>query len=482
MTSLWTSADAVRATGGATSCNWQASGVSIDTRTIKRGDLFVALTDIRDGHDFVAQALEKGAAAALVSRIPAGVADDAPLLLVKDVLSALEALGQFARTRTGARVIGVTGSVGKTSTKEMLRAVLAGQGRVHAAERSFNNQWGVPLTLARMPADAEFAIIEIGMNHPGEIAPLAKMTRPHVALITTVAPAHLEAFENLKGIALEKAAIFEGLEENGVAVINADLPDTDLLLGKAGVAGARAVLFGQFEGADFRLKNVQLVKDTTIVHASHKDAPMLFKIGSAGRHFAMNALACLAVADALGVDLAVAACDLGLWQPPAGRGRRETIVLDIVDDHLSFDLLDDAYNANPASLAAAIQVLAASKPIDGVGRVARGRKIAVLGDMLELGPDEIQLHRDVASYPGMDQVSLVHCVGPMMRTLYDELPVHMRGEWFETAQDMAARAHAVVDAGDVVLVKGSLGSKVGLVVDAMRKLGHPQSKETRGIE
>jgi len=482
MTPLWTSTDAVRATGGATSRNWQASGVSIDTRSIKPGDLFIALTDIRDGHDFVAQALEKGAAAALVSRIPADVADDAPLLMVDDVQQALEALGQFARVRTNARVVGVTGSVGKTSTKEMLRAVLAGQGRVHAAERSFNNQWGVPLTLARMPEDTEFAIIEIGMNHPGEIAPLAKMARPHVALITNVAPAHLAAFENLQGIAQEKSAIFEGLEQGGTAIINADLLVTDYLLGKAGVAGAASVLFGEFKGADFGLNHVQMVDDTTIVRAMHGGTPILFKIRSAGRHFAMNALGCLAVADVLGVDLAVAACDLAAWQPSAGRGIRETIVLDIVDDHLTFDLLDDAYNANPASLGAAIEVLAASKPTDGVGRVSRGRKIAVLGDMLELGPDEIQLHRDIANYIGMDQISLVHCVGPMMRSLYDDLPANMRGEWYETAQEMAVRVYAIVDAGDVVLVKGSLGSKVGLIVDAIRKLGHPQTPEKQGTD
>ena len=210
MSVLWTSKDAAAATGGQVTTPWQARGISIDTRSIEAGDLFVALKDIRDGHDFVAQALEKGAAAALVSHIPEGVADDAPLLVVPDVLKALEAMAVYARARTTAQVVGVTGSVGKTSTKEMLRCVLVRQGQVFAAEKSFNNHWGVPLTLARMPANADFAIIEIGMNHPGEIAPLAKLTRPHVAMITTVAAAHMEAFDGIEGIAVEKAAIFSG--------------------------------------------------------------------------------------------------------------------------------------------------------------------------------------------------------------------------------------------------------------------------------
>ena len=188
---LWTSSDAALATGGRVTREWEANGVSIDTRTLAKGDLFVALKDVRDGHDFVAQALAKGAAAALVSRVPEGVATDAPLLIVPDVLKALETLGAAARTRTRARVVGVTGSVGKTSTKEMLRAILAGQGRTHAAEASYNNHWGVPLTLARMPVDTDFAVIEIGMNHPGEIAPLARLAKLDVAMITIVAPAHL---------------------------------------------------------------------------------------------------------------------------------------------------------------------------------------------------------------------------------------------------------------------------------------------------
>ena len=240
---LWTAQDAAAATGGTVASDWPANGVSIDTRTLVPGDLFVALRDVRDGHDFVAQAVEKGAAAALVSRVPEGVATD-KLLIVDDVLAGLIDLGQAARARTKAQVIGVTGSVGKTSTKEMLRAVLQRQGKTHAAEASYNNHWGVPLTLARMPADTEFAVIEIGMNHPGEIAPLARMAQLNAAMITTVAAAHLEAFESLDGIAHEKAAIFEGLDQRGKALIPSDLAVSGILQDTAQKLGHSPVTFG----------------------------------------------------------------------------------------------------------------------------------------------------------------------------------------------------------------------------------------------
>ncbi|MBD3678579.1 MAG: UDP-N-acetylmuramoyl-tripeptide--D-alanyl-D-alanine ligase [Rhodobacteraceae bacterium] len=475
MSTLWTSEDAARATGGQATCAWQASGVSIDTRTIQPGDLFVALKDVRDGHDFVAQALEKGAAAALVSRVPEGVAADAPLLIVPDVLKALEALGQTARARTEARVVAVTGSVGKTSTKEMLRGVLSGQGRTHAAEASYNNHWGVPLTLARMPRDTDFAVIEIGMNHPGEIAPLSRLARPHVAMVTIVAPAHLEAFDSIAGIAREKASIFEGLEPGGTAIVNNDLDTTPILLDAAEAAGATILKFGENHGADYRLMNAQVTQDATVVRAERRGAAMLFKLSTAGRHFAVNGLAVLAAAEALGADPALAAMDLGQWLPPEGRGTRETIVMDVVDDHLTIDLLDDAFNANPASMGASLEVLAATKPTDGIGRVAQGRRIAILGDMLELGPAEHELHADIANHPAMQSVARVHCVGPRMRALHEVLPEARRGRWAETAEALAREVHHVLDAGDVVLVKGSKGSRVSLVVDAIRKLGQSRA-------
>jgi UDP-N-acetylmuramoyl-tripeptide--D-alanyl-D-alanine ligase len=476
---LWTSKEAAQATGGGSTRDWSASGVSIDTRTLRPGDLFVALSDQRDGHDFVAQALVKGAAAALVARVPEGVAPDAPLLLVPDVLDALGALGRAGRARTGASVVAVTGSVGKTSTKEMLRDVLAPLGRVHAAEASYNNHWGVPLTLARMPADTEFAVIEIGMNHPGEIAPLSRMARPHVALITTVAAVHLEFFDSVAHIAREKASIFEGLEPGGIAVVPADNDHLPVLLAAAAATGARVMRFGSGAGSDVRVIEATQSQDTTVVQAEVSGERLLYKIASPGRHFALNSAGVLAVALALGVDPAVAACDLGLWRPPLGRGTRETIVMDLVHDEMRFDLIDDAFNANPVSMAAALDVLAAVPVRDGIGRVERGRRIAILGDMLELGPDEDRLHRAIAALPALASVDLVHCVGPLMHGLWQELPESQRGQWQAKAPDLASRVHTLVDAGDVVLVKGSKGIKVSLVVDALRKLGQALPDETR---
>ncbi|MEN8934815.1 MAG: UDP-N-acetylmuramoyl-tripeptide--D-alanyl-D-alanine ligase, partial [Planktotalea arctica] len=385
--SLWTAFDAAAATGGQAIGDWSVSGISIDTRTIEAGDLFVALKAARDGHEFVAQALGKGAGAALVSHVPEGVSSDAPLLIVEDVLSALEALGRAGRARTNARVVAITGSVGKTSTKEMLRDVLGAQGRTHASVASYNNHWGVPLTLARMPVDTEFAVIEIGMNHPGEIAPLAKMARPHVALITTVGAAHLEAFENIDGIAAEKAAIMEGLEAGGIAILNGDIETAPVLKDVAKKRGVNALWFGQTT-QDYRLDQITLSGNTTVVQASAQGAPLLFKVQSAGSHFAMNGLGALASAKALGADIALAAQSIARWTPFTGRGAREIIALDGADSRMTLELIDDAYNANPTSLGAALDVLAAAEVTHDIGRVSKGRRIAYLGDMKELGGDE----------------------------------------------------------------------------------------------
>ncbi len=476
---LWTAQDAVAATGGHATKDWQASGVSIDTRTIEKGDLFVALKAARDGHDFVAQALEKGAAAALVTHRPDDVPEDAPLLIVPDVLEGLEKLGQAARARTSAQVLAITGSVGKTSAKEMARTVLSRQGRTHAAEASYNNHWGVPLTLARMPADTEFAVIEIGMSNPGEIEPLARMARPHVALITTVAAAHLEAFEDgLPGIVAEKASIFQGLEPNGIAIFNADI-DPACLVRLESVARecARTILpVGTHKTSLYTLDHVQLSEGRTMVTATLPEVgSTLFKLNTAGRHFAANGLAVLAAAQSMGADPVQAALDLGLWSPPPGRGTLEHIVTDPAKEE-SISLLDDAFNANPTSMTAALEVLASYTPTHGVGHVHKGRRIAILGDMLELGPQEEALHRAVADDPSMEAVHLVHCAGPRMRQLFDALPDQKRGQWFENAEDLAAQATRLVDAGDVVLVKGSKGSLVSRVVDAIRKLGHPDAQ------
>ena len=473
---LWTAAEAAEATGGRAQGDWTASGVSIDTRSLAPGDLFVALKDVRDGHDFVAQALGKGAAAALVSRVPDDVAPDAPLLVVKDVLTGLQDLGRAGRARMTGKVVAVTGSVGKTSTKEMLLAIFADQGRTHASVASYNNHWGVPLTLARMPRDTEYAVIEIGMNHPGEIAPLSKMAKPHVALVTTVAAAHLEAFEDISGIAVEKASIFEGVVPNGIAVLNADVETSAILMAKALDCKLRNISFGK-HGYDFRLLRADLQGDTTVVQAQMGADPLLFKLSSPGAHFAMNALGALAVVAALRADIALAVGSLGRWKPYKGRGQRERIYLDVVDTRLTLELLDDSYNANPTSMAAALEVLAAVPVTNNIGRVSKGRRIAYLGDMKELGPDAVALHAGLAHLEATSKIDEIHCIGPLMRALYDLLPEAQRGEWYETSQEVLPRLKRHLDSGDVVLAKGSLSMKLGLIVDAIRKMGHARPDE-----
>lgn len=451
-TILWTSAAAAAATGGQATRDFAVTGISIDTRTIRPGDLFVALHDVRDGHDFVVQALEKGAAAAMVSRVPAGMPEDAALLVVPDVLAALEALGRAGRARMAGKVIAITGSVGKTSTKEMARIALAGQGMIHAAEASYNNHWGVPLTLARMPAKTDFAIIELGMNHPGEIEPLARLARPHVAMITTVAAAHLEAFGAIEGIAREKGAVFCGLMQPGTAIIPEDLGVTQLLRDCADEAGAIIIGFGQHGAA--RPVRETTSDGTTQVRARILGETVDFTLQTAGTHFVMNAVGVLAAISAAGADVGAAAKGLGNWLPPLGRGA--------VEDLGGIRLIDDAYNSNPTSLSAGLATLV---------RLTGGRRVAILGDMLELGADEIAMHRAMADDAAMGAIDLIHTVGPRMRALHEALPENRRGHHAETAEALAQLVVDLVATGDIVLVKGSKGSKVSTVVDALRRSG-----------
>jgi UDP-N-acetylmuramoyl-tripeptide--D-alanyl-D-alanine ligase len=474
MTALWTAAEAVAATGGRTGADWTAHGVSIDTRTLRRGDLFVALTgQARDGHAFVGDALEKGAAAALVSRAPDGFGGSGPLLTVPDTLEALRALGAAARARMAGRVIGVTGSVGKTGVKEMLRVMLTGQGATHASEGSHNNHWGVPLTLARMPADTAFAVIEMGMNHAREIAPLTTLARPHVALITTVAPAHLEHFPDEAAIADAKAEIFEGLEPGGVAILNRDNRWFDRLAAAGRARGARIVAFGADARADARLLAAETRRGgaVSIASASLGGVELVFKLGAPGRHLTQNALGALAAAQAAGADLALAALALADWRAPAGRGARWLVTRGPGGVDGVVEVVDESYNANPASVGAALEVLAATPVKDDVGRIARGRRIACLGDMLELGEAETAAHAGLAEHPAMALVDLVFAVGPRMRALHDALPKNRRGGWFATSQEAAERLRRFVDGGDVVMVKGSKSMAMGAVVAALKTLG-----------
>lgn len=436
------------------------TGASIDTRTLEPGDAFFAIQgDTRDGHDFVAAALEKGAALAVVDEVHAGAFPAAaPLAVVPDVLRAMERAGMARRAELHAGVVAVTGSVGKTGTKEALRLVLSRQGKTHAPVASYNNHWGVPLTLTRTPADVRYGVYEIGMNSPGEILPLARMVQPEVAIITTVQPVHLAAFESIEGIAREKAAIFSGLKAGGTAIVNADIAQTGLLreLAEASPAG-RIISFGESETADVRLLGCSLKPDISTVEANVLGRPVTYKLGSPGKHIVLNSLAVLAAVEAIGADLALAALALGELKPPAGRGARQML-------HAPsgpFTLIDESYNGNPASMRAAIENL---------GRIeahGRGRRIAVLGDMLELGESGPALHKGLAEAVTGNGVDLVFACGPLMRSLYDALPSRQRGAYAAQASGLEPLVLDALRAGDVVTVKGSLGSRMGSIVKAM---------------
>jgi len=450
----WTPHDLTEATGGAMSAPFTATGVSIDTRTLVPGDLFIALIgESGDGHRFVAEAMAKGAAGAMVHR---EVAAMVPTLRVDDTLAALTRLGAYARARFAGRVVAVTGSVGKTTTKEMLRCIASACGRTHAAVASYNNHWGVPLTLARLPTDAAFCIVEIGMNHAGEIAPLSRLARPHVVVVTAVEKAHIGYLGSIEAIADEKAAIVAGLEPDGVAVLPADSPMFPRLRAAAEHAGARVVTFGASTEADVRLLEVVFDADGSDVSAEIEHRPLRFRLNAPGRHMAMNALAALgAAAAATPATLPAAALARALqaFVPIPGRGTRRPLVL-----HAGpATLLDESYNANPASVRAALSVLALQPA---------SRRIAILGDMLELGDAGPAEHVALAAEAAA-AADLVFTCGPLMRHLFDALPPARRGAHTPDSARLGQLVANTVAPGDAILVKGSLASRMRLVVAAL---------------
>jgi UDP-N-acetylmuramoyl-tripeptide--D-alanyl-D-alanine ligase len=438
------------------------TGLSIDSRTVAPGEAYFAIKgDVHDGHAFVDAALKAGAALAVVETAQAAsFAANAPLLVVDDVLAALVELAHAARARLKGQVIAVTGSVGKTSTKEALLHVLGAQGKTHASTASFNNHWGVPLSLARCPADAKFAIAEVGMNHAGEIRALVRMVRPHVAIITTVEPVHLEFFAGIEAIADAKAEIFESLESNGAVVLNRDNAQFERLQTRARELGiSRIVSFGADKASDARLIDLSPHATCSAVHADILGREVTYKLGMPGRHMAMNSLAVLTASALVGADLARAALSLSQIEAAAGRGVRRRLGVSSGEAIL----IDESYNANPASMAAALNVLGHAP----VG--PRGRRIAMLGDMLELGPGGPALHGGLIEAIKANHIDLVYCCGPLMRNLWDALSTGKRGGYAESAAALEAQAVAAIRAGDAIMVKGSLGSKMKTIVNALEK-------------
>jgi UDP-N-acetylmuramoyl-tripeptide--D-alanyl-D-alanine ligase len=459
---LWTSDAAATATGGTSSARWRAEGVSIDSRTVAPGDLFIALKGPNfDGHAYVADALAAGAVAAMVDHRPEGIDDSAALLTVDDTMAGLEALGRAARSRMTARVAAITGSVGKTGTKEALRLALEPDGPTHASAGNLNNQWGAPLSLARTPADSKYAVFELGMNHAGEIAPLSRLVRPHVALITTIAPAHLEFFDSVEAIADAKAEIFEGLEPGGTAIVNRDSEHFERLRMAAERAGAGRVLsFGVDEKADARMLNLATHPACSCIAAEIDGIAVTYKVGAPGRHWAVNSLAVLAAVKALGGDMGKAVLALADLSAPSGRGRRHRIEAAFG----TFELIDESYNASPVAMRAAFDVLA------GAAVRGRGRRIVVLGDMLELGEDAARMHRELATDIDEAGIDLVFACGPHMAELYGALPGHLRGAHADDSEALLPDVLHAVRAGDVILVKGSLGMRMAPIVQALQTL------------
>jgi UDP-N-acetylmuramoyl-tripeptide--D-alanyl-D-alanine ligase len=455
---LWSAKELAGIFGPPTGAAAGATGVSIDSRTVKTGELFVAIKgDALDGHDYVERAFSAGAGTALVEVLRAAeLARFGPVYAVEDSLRGLERLGMAARARSRAKIAAVTGSVGKTSAKEMLRLALSASGETHASAASFNNHWGVPLTLARLPVHADYAVFEIGMNHAGEITPLVGFVRPHVALVTTIAPVHIEYLGSIEAIADAKAEIFSGLVRGGVAVINRDAPQFERL---RAAAEARRLDVRPFGAAGYaRLLSFEPTATGSRLRVRLGSRELDFELGAPGAHMADNAVAVLTVVEALGADIDAAARALAGFQAQKGRGER--FALPIAGGDVT--IIDESYNANPVSMRAALALLGATAPGPG------GRRIAVIGDMLELGADGPKMHAGLAPELETAEVDRLFAAGPLSRALYEAAAPERRAHWAERAADLHAALFPDLRAGDVVMIKASNGSRMGPLVAALK--------------
>jgi len=447
MTVLWDSKTVDDILEASSSAPWTCSGISIDSRTLEEGDLFVALKgENGDGHAFLQDALRKGAGALLVSQ----EAEEAmPMMCVPDTLKALEKLGVAARDRSHALRIAVTGSVGKTSIKDALKTVFKDQGLTHGSVSSYNNHWGVPLTLTRMPEITQFAIFEVGMNHSGEIRPLSHMIHPHIAIVTTVAEAHAEFFETIEDIARAKAEIFEGMSKGGLVILNQDNPYFELLSSIAQDHGLTVYGFGQSEKADFRLLSWEGTLHNSKVVAVIGEKEFSYELPLPGMHWVLNSLAILGAVHLAQANMENAIASLSHIEAPQGRGK-----------HYDgpFAVIDESYNANPISMRAALAVL---------GQAKKSRKIAVIGDMREMG-DRARAHHEELLHPLLENgIDVVFCCGPLMAHLYERLPHEMRGGYAPTSLELIPLVLKRVNPGDMISVKASLGARVKPIVEAL---------------
>ncbi len=464
MAALWTKQALVDALRGEVSGHLPEnySGVSIDSRTVQPGEIFFCIKGEKfDGHDFAAKAIENGAGVLIIEKSRKATLEqlNVPMIAVDDVLDALGQLGCAARQRSRAKIIAVTGSVGKTTTKEALRHCLSMVGKVHANPASFNNHWGVPLTLARMPEDTDYGVFEIGMNHPGEIRPLVKMVRPHVAIITRIAAVHFGFFSSLEEIADAKAEIFEGVEDNGTALLNSDDAFFDYLAKKAKQCGIETVRsFGEADFADYRLDKLHMQNDCSCMTVKIRDEEAMVKVGAPGRHIVQNCLAVIGACDCVGADIAHIALALANFSAENGRGARYRLSLPQGGE---FTLIDESYNANPASMRAALSLLGDAN----VG--PRGRRIAVLGDMLELGKYSEKLHRELAEPIYSAGVNPIYLVGSEMKNLADEVSQRLKVHYKTTVDEILPLVLADIHQGDVIMVKSSNSIHSSRIVAAL---------------
>ena len=450
---LWTSEQIAEATGGKATAEFSVTGLSIDTRSLKSGDLFVALKDARDGHDFIPAAIEAGAAGVLCEK----AGDDVSAVIVGESSKALEALGAYAGKTREALRIGVTGSVGKTSVKDALAVMLSAFGKAHKSIKSFNNHYGVPITLATIPEEADFAVLEMGMNHAGEMSALSKLAKPQIALINNVVGAHLAHFENVEAIADAKAEIIDGMEAGRTIILNGDSEYTPKIRAKAEAAKLNVLTFGHSDSDDVAIVSTNSHASGGNVRLRIARQQIDVTLMVPGEHWFMNAAACMAVAHAAELPLRKAAMALRKTTAAPGRGDIHALTI----DGKSITLIDESYNANPTSMRAAFSA-AALRP---------GRKLALLGDMYELGANELELHRGLAEPLITAGFERIFMAGECMRLLMGALPQPMRAGWSSKPQNLLTKLKGELLDGDIVLIKGSNASGVGKVAAQLKEEG-----------
>ena len=449
--------------------DWLVSGISIDSRTIKKNELFIALKAKRDGNDFIVSAIENGAKAAIINKIPKDLPKNFPFILVNNSVEALYSIAKYSRKKYKGRVIAITGSVGKTSTKDILTKMLSTFGVTHSSQKSFNNHLGVPLTLANIPKNADYVICEIGMNSKGEIEPLSKLVAPDVAVITNISAAHLASFKNLREIAYEKASICFGLKKNGLLIFSLDNKFYELVNNFVKERKLKSVTFGSNENAEISIKNIFHLKNKSYGSLLIKNKVFTnFSIGALGSHQLKNCLAALAVILSYDLSLEKALKELKDWVPRDGRGNFLDVNLKYKLKNIRIRVIDESYNSNPTSLNASLEILKSvqfdTKKIS--------RKIAILGDMLELGFKEKEFHRDIANNSNIYSFDTIHCVGSLMKELYLELPQEKKGLLVSNPSDLLSHILINAEDRDIYLIKGSNSIGLSFIANKLYKLNN----------